>query len=193
MVPISIAVVSINISRSRSLNIELMLWGDHNTNGVLDVEFDKYAPWVAIVLEFTLQVSWFLEAIEGRMVGSLKTKKENFDYQIQGRCISLKYWIQDAHLGRQESPLEAVEGKIEELLNRSPAPARIMLLVAVDIWKDFWELQKKTLHRGVEVHIIHYGATKSGNLWMTLLTKFSTPLHMYSSLFLGGFLILCRI
>ena len=71
------------------------------------------------------------------MVGSLKTKKENFDYQIQGRCISLKCGIQDAHLGRQESPLEAVEGKIEELLNRSPAPARIMLLVAVDIWKDF--------------------------------------------------------
>ena len=27
---------------------------------------------MAIVLEGTLQVSWFLEAIEGRMVGSLK-------------------------------------------------------------------------------------------------------------------------
>jgi len=51
-------------------------------------------------------VSWFREAIEGSIVGSL---------------------------GRQESPLEAVEGKIEELLKRSPAPARIMLLVAVDI------------------------------------------------------------
>jgi len=38
------------------------------------------------------------------------------------------------NLGRQESPLEAFEGKIEELLKMSPAPARIMLLVAaVDI------------------------------------------------------------
>ena len=154
-----------------------------------------YAPWVAIVLEGTLQVSWFLAAIEGRMVGSLKSIKENLEIFNPRQMHKLKKnWTQgDAHLGRQESPLEAVEGKIEELLKRSPAPARIMLLVAVDIWKDFWELQKKTLHRGVEVHIIHYGATKSGNLWMTLLTKFSTPLHMYSSLFLGGFLILCRI
>ena len=35
-------------------------------------ENDWYAPCVAIVLEGTLQVSWFLEVIEGRMVGSLK-------------------------------------------------------------------------------------------------------------------------
>ena len=38
----------------------------------IDCKKSQDIPCVAIVLEGTLQVSWFLEVIEGRMVGSLK-------------------------------------------------------------------------------------------------------------------------
>ena len=52
---------------------------------------------MAIVLEGTLQVSWFLEAIEGRMVGSLK----EIVIETKGEpAIRFSANDSDAHLGR---------------------------------------------------------------------------------------------